>query len=663
MLKQLSRLEKTRNTILLLFVVLMAISLVIFYAPSRNTEATANLSRSQETAATVGSETVTVGEVATAQENMMRQYAQFGSQFTPPVKNILDGEIASRLVRIEATRLNLNASDEEVAASIREQLKAGGVDVNNRETYRRIVTENFGGVEKFEQSVRDDIAREKLNAFLTSGVSVSEEEVVNDWKKSNTSFDLIYVPVTSEGVMAKIEPSEEDLRAYFEKNKSTYYISTPQKKIRYLYISQSKVGEKLEIPDADLKAEYDALPADKREQGVQAQQIVLKFTPDKNEAEVLQKANEIVADARKDNGKISEEAFGNLARNRSEDARTAQSGGKLPGLVAPDPNNPNSDDPLKKILTLEEGQVTEPIKFGSSFYIVRRGAVVPKTFEDAKQGLLISMRNRRAFRAASELTDKVAARLNEVQDVRKVAEEFAAQANMKPDEMVRETGFVKPGDDVPNVGVSEDFEKGIAGLESAGQVGGKIQIKDGFAIPTLVEKKEPRDAEFAEVRNQVVNSVKLEQAKARMEQIANEIAAAASPEALKAAAEKYGLKAADSKDYKVGAPLGEAGASASGEEVDEAIYAIKAGEVTKKPLKSGENYFVVGATKRTEANMDEFAKQRDQLMQSAVSLKKNQFFSDYLTNLRQRMEKEGRIKINKDAIAKLDGRKATDIPS
>lgn len=617
MLKQLSRLEKTRNTILLLFVALMAISLVVGVGALRQTiqpNDTVSLRRSQDTAATVGGEIITVGDVATEQQNisqrMAQQYAQFGSQFTPPptpAKTVLNNEISTRLIRLEAARLGLTPSDQEVASNIRQQLKTiPGFDLNDKEAYRRLATENVGSVEKLEQSVRDDLTQKKLQAFLTSGVQVSEDEIVDTYKRNGTSFDLVYVPISSSALAAKLQPSDAELRSYFDQNKSRYYISTEQKKIRYLFINQSKVGEKLDIPEADLRAEYDQLAPDKKEQGVEAQQIVLKLAADgKNESAVAEKANKLAQEARKDAGKSSEEAFANLARGNSEDNRTAPNGGKVAGLVRANPNNP--DDPLQKVLSLEEGQVTEPVKFGSSYYIFRRGRTVPKTFENAKPELLVSLRNRRAYKVAADLANKAAARLKEVKDVRKVAEEFAPQANMKPDEMVRETEFIKPGDEVANIGVAPQFEEGIAPLEAAGEVGEVTPIKDGFAVPTLVEKRDPRDAEFDEVKDQVANALKIEQAKTKIEQISNEIASgASSPEALKALAEKYGLKTADAKDYKLGSPLGEGATAASSPVIDDAVYNLKAGEVTKTPLKSGENYFVVGATKRTEANMEEF---------------------------------------------------------
>ncbi len=63
MLKFFNRLEKTRNFVLLLFAVIMVASLVLFYKPTDSTLG-ANLARSEETAAKVSGEYITVGDLA-----------------------------------------------------------------------------------------------------------------------------------------------------------------------------------------------------------------------------------------------------------------------------------------------------------------------------------------------------------------------------------------------------------------------------------------------------------------------------------------------------------------------------------------------------------------------------------------------------------------------
>jgi len=645
MLKFLNRMERTRNFVLILFALVMVLSLVLFYAPTQNNVQN-NLSLDETTVAKVGNEQVTIADLAMQKENMDRMGRPL------PTKFLLDNLVRERLIRGEAKTLGLTATDAELAAYIRRQNKTDGQPFDQKR-YEENVTEQFGSIQSFENSVRDQLSGQKLAAFLTSGVTVSEEEVLNDYQRTNTKFDLSYVPVSSADLAQTIKPTDEELRSYFEQNKKNYYIDVPQKKIRYIFLNTSKLGEKLNISEEDLKAEYEKIPADRKQLGVEGQQIVLRVPKPETENQVLQKANELVAQARKDNGKISQEAFAELAKGQSEDAKSAASGGKLPGLVRENKDNPT--DPYQQLLKMEPGDVTEPIKYQDRYYILRRGEAVPKTFEDARKEIEVSLRNRRAYAAAAELAQKVTERLKETKDVQKTAEEFAAQANMSAKEMVRETGFVKPGDTIENVGISPQFEEGIAVLENQSDVGDKIPVQNGFAIPLLVEKREPRDAEFEDVKDQVAESVKIEQAKARIEEIAKQIAASATSVGnLATGAQSKGLKAQDTKGFIVGSPLGQGPSAATSDALEDAIFNLKAGEVMKTPIKAGENWYVVGVTNREEADMVEFAKQRDELIEASLTQKRGQVFSDYLASKRHEMETKGDIKIYKDALAKLD---------
>ena len=87
---------------------------------------------------------------------------------------------------------------------------------------------------------------------------------------------------------------------------------------------------------------------------------------------------------------------------------------------------------------------------------------MPKTFEGSRKEVEVSLRNRRAYAAGAELAQKVAEDLKQTKDVQATAQKFAAQANMTAAEMVRETGFVKPGDTVENIGNSPRFEEGLS---------------------------------------------------------------------------------------------------------------------------------------------------------------------------------------------------------
>src|SRR5262249_30437159 len=162
---------------------------------------------------------------------------------------------------------------------------------------------------------------------------------------------------------------------------------------------------------------------------------------------------------------------------------------------------------------------------------------------------------------------------------------------------------------------------------------------NGFAIPQLVEKKEPRDADFDEVKAQILEIVKLDKAKAEIENIAKAIASGAGNAAgLAAAAQAHGLKAEDSKSYTLGSPLGQGPSATTSETLDDAIFALKAGQVTSTPVQAGDTFFVVGVTSRQDADMADFAKQRDDLVEQMLSQRRNAVFMDYLASVRQKMD-------------------------
>ncbi|MFT3743208.1 MAG: peptidyl-prolyl cis-trans isomerase [Pyrinomonadaceae bacterium] len=649
MLKFFTRLEKTRNFVLFVFAILMVGSLVFFYTPARNNAVSANLAQSDETVASVSGQKISVGELVRQKEN----YAQFARGQSFPSKMVLDGLISSRITRLEAERLGLTASDAEVAARLREQNKSTDGTPFDQAQYEQNVKEQFGSVSTYEQSVRDDISAQKLNAFLTSGVSVSEEEVLNDFQRKNSKFDVNYVAVNSTELAKTINPTDAELKEYFEKNKQSYYISVPQKKIKYVFVNTAKLGEKMQISDADLKTEYDALPADKKLAGVNGQEIVLRVAKPELDGQVSAKASELVQQAKKDGPVVTEEAFATLAKGHSENPATAQNGGKLAGPVRENPNK--ADDPYQRLLKMKPGEITEPISYQGRYFILRRGEDVPKSYDQAKKEIEVSLRNRKAYAVAAELAQKIVTSLKETKDPVKTAQTFAAEANMSAADMVKETAFVKPGDDVPNIGISPQFEEGIGPLANVGDVGEKTPIQNGFAIPMLTDKKDPRDADFEEVKAQIVDVVKLEKARAQVEEIAKQIAAGAtSASTLGAAATAKGMTAKDQKNLILGSPLGEGPTAGTSEALEDALFAMKVGDVSKTPIKVGDNWYVVGVTKREDANTADFAKQRSSLLETMLGKKRQAVFTDYLAAAKQKMESGGYIKIYKDALDKID---------
>ncbi|HEU4511307.1 MAG TPA: peptidyl-prolyl cis-trans isomerase [Pyrinomonadaceae bacterium] len=650
MLKQLRRFERTRNIVILLFAIVMAVSLIVFYAPGRSATKLDPL-RNTEVVAKVGSARVTVADVARVREN----YAQmFGGRFNVAqlggYKSLLDTVIRRHVVAQEAERLGLGASDAELADRIRKQFSTSGQFVG-LDRYKEIVISQYGDVETFEDNMRAEIAQEKLRTFVTASVNVSDAEVEAEYKKRNSTFDVSYIAVSEEKLAEKIQPGDEELRSYYESHKNEYRYNEPQRKVRYVYVETDKVGSKLQIPDADLKAEFETVKPEYKKAGVKVQQILLKVARKDLDPQVEQKAKDLITRLRGTTGTATEEAFAEAARGHSEDPATAKNNGFLLKPFKRDDKNPHAL--YDRAVDMRVGEVFDvPIRYGGHFYILRRGEEVDKTFEEAKPELLVSLRNRRGYGAAFQLAQKAHARLQETKDPQKVAQEFAAQANMNPAQMVRETPFVKPQDDVPDIGSNQQFEQTLEKLNNPQEVGDVTGIKGGFAIPMLLEKKDPRIPDFDEVKTKIADVIKDQRAKEQLEQKAKDVAASLSgADSVKAAGEREGFDAGTEEGFKLGSSLGKAGSSPA---LDDLINSLKPGEVSKTPIKVGEQWVIVGVNKKTDADMTGFAAQRETVKRSMTSELQDLVFDDYIDGVQRRMKQDGQITINDSVLAELD---------
>ncbi|MGH9901457.1 MAG: SurA N-terminal domain-containing protein, partial [Pyrinomonadaceae bacterium] len=260
MLKQLSRLERTRSLVIIIFAVLMGLSLVFFYAPNRSANATP--ATSTETLAAVNGEEITVSDFTLRKDNLLRNMQQFGGQISLAQmglddRRLLDGLIRDRIVSQEAARLGLAPSDAEVADAIRKRFSDASGKFVGMERYRSAVVDQYGDIARFEQQMRDTVAAQKLRAYITAGVSVSDKEVQEDYQRQNTTFDIVYVPVVADKLAKSINPSDEELQKYYNEHKEEFRISEPQKRVRYLFIDQAKVGEKLRISDEELRNAFN----------------------------------------------------------------------------------------------------------------------------------------------------------------------------------------------------------------------------------------------------------------------------------------------------------------------------------------------------------------------------------------------------------------------
>jgi len=71
-------------------------------------------------------------------------------------------------------------------------------------------------------------------------------------------------------------------------------------------------------------------------------------------------------------------------------------------------------------------------------------------------------------------------------------------------------------------------------------------------------------------------------------------------------------------------------------------------------LKVGDNFVVLAVTNRKEADLAEFAQQREQLMQTILTARQSQVFEDYIATVQRNMMQAGKIKIYQDVLASIE---------
>jgi peptidyl-prolyl cis-trans isomerase D len=129
----------------------------------------------------------------------------------------------------EAERLGLGASDAELADKIRKRYSDASGNFVGLDRYKELVVAQYGDIESFENEIRDEIAQEKLQAFVTPA-SMFLTEVEEEYKRRNTSFDVSYIAVSADKLAEKIQPSDDELRSYYESHKTDYRYLEPQKR-------------------------------------------------------------------------------------------------------------------------------------------------------------------------------------------------------------------------------------------------------------------------------------------------------------------------------------------------------------------------------------------------------------------------------------------------
>ena len=331
--------------------------------------------------------------------------------------------------------------------------------------------------------------------------------------------------------------------------------------------------------------------------------------------------------------------FEDLAKKYSEDPGSAKEGGSL-GWIGKGRTVPEFE---KAAFSQPIGKVGDLVKSSYGFHIIRvdaRQDAHMKTLDEVKDQIEPILKQQKA----QEIAQKQAEDL--LQQAKAQGLDAAAAAKGLP---VVTSDFFSRKDMVPGLGPAPQFMDAVftTAEKSPPQMAPTSQ---GFAVFNLLAVKPQSTPTFEEIRYRVEQEFKNERSGVLLSQKTQELSDRAKAEHdLKKAAKELGatvktseLVAPDGQVPDIGSMTGQAAVA----------FSMKPGEISG-PINSGANGIVIDMTEVQAPSEADFAAKRDQIRDTLLQSKEQELFGLFVTNLREQMEKSGKIKINQDEMKAL----------
>ena len=616
-------------------VLLVGIGLVVYLIPGIGSAPSTEL-----VLATIGSEEVTDTELL----RQLRQIAQ-GSRlpsrlFPFYAPQLLERLVTQKALQQEARRLGLTVSREELKTQLRlnPQLFSDGRPIG-REQYRDLIDTQFGmTVPQFEERFRDSLLELKLHRLVTAGVTVSDREVVREFHRRNDKLRIQYALLKTADVRSTLQVSEAEVAEFFERTPSRYQVPEGRQ-FRLVYVETARVKDTVSVSEQELQRYYDRNREFYRvEERVRASHILLKTLgkePDEIEA-VRKKAEQILDRLRKG------EDFANLARQYSDDAATTPRGGDLGWIV-----RGQMPEVEKTAFSLDPGTLSGVIQTKYGFHIVmvnERQRAHQQTLDEVRNQILPRVTQEKAERAAEDLAHNAQNALREDPgNFQTVAEQLGLP--------VLETGLLKRGEPLPQVGASPALEDALFSVTlKPNEITSVVPVRGGLVVGFLVRINPGHSAELAEVREQVENDLKNEQAGQQVVSRMRDLAERAREQKnLKSAAatRKLAVKTSEAFTRQDSVPdVGTAG------NLWEAASSLSAGEIGG-PVAVSDGQVVFRLLERQPAPAEELATNSDTLRRELLEAKRSLAYELFTDHLKARLETEGELRVDEEAMQRL----------
>lgn len=622
--------------------VVLSASMVTYLIPGFMSDSKADASG---IVAKVARQDIKIEDVQKAASEMEERSGQRYPEMLRPylMSQTVNGLIQEAELGYEADRLGLRVSDAELQEELRTNpgystvLFPGGNWIGE-EAYVRLLGQQKLTPDTFERNVRKQLLQRKLITAITAGVDVSPAELQKAYKEQNTKIKFDYAMITTEDVEKTIKPTDIELKAFFDRNKARYANFIPEKRVvRYFVIDRKQAESRVNITPSDLQKYYsDHQQKYQTTERVKVRHILIETT-----AGADQKATDAAKAKAEDILKQLKNGadFAELAKKNSDDPGSKTQGGDLGWIVRGQMVAPFENASF----AMNKGQMSDLVKSDYGFHIIQ--------VEDKEQASVKSFSEVRDEVEKAVKSQKAGDVLGNMADVyqKDAANEGLAKAAAKAGSQVIVTNPVPSSDTLPGMASSQDFMQAVFGanLKSGPQA---VGTGDGVAIFELARIDPPKSPDFEEVKDKVTKDFKSEQASRKLEEKLKEMADRAHSEHdLHKAAKEAGATVKTSDLVAPKDQVGEIG-SMSGQAKE--AFNLKSGEISGA-INLGSKGVVITILERREPSAEEAAKGSDQIWEELIQRKRQQALEIYMSNLKSRMEKEGKEKIYKGPMEQL----------
>ena len=602
--------------------------------------------------ASVGGDDITLQEVAQRARMMGRQ--QFRGNVPPSLMPFLmqrtaDNMISQGALSYEAGRMGLGVSDKELAEYLQKgqfgQVFFPGGKFIGQDQYENFVQNQWGiNVAQFEKELKGQLGQQRLLSTVGAAATVSDKEVTEQVKKQDTKVKFDYAILTLDDVKKDVKVTDVELKAFYDQNKQQYVNSIPEKrKARYILIDGGKVASTIPITQADLQTYYTQHQDEYRiPETVTVRHILIKTPTPGPDGKVDQKGVDAAKAKIEDIQKQLKAGanFGDLAKKYSEDPGSAQEGGLLPPIT----KGRTVPEFEQAAFTTPKGQTTGIVRTSYGFHIIqvedRQNARI-KPLDEVSPQIESAVKQEKAAAATQSLANSVQS-LARSQGLDKAA----ASKGLS----VTTTELVAQTDALPGVGSAQELSNGLFSAKK-NDPPTLAQTPQGYAIYQVTEIQPAQTPTFEDIRAKVEEQFKSQRAQALLTQKTQELSDRARAEHdLRKAAKELGATVKTSDLVNSSAQVPDVGAMSGAANV---AFDLGVGNISGPLQGSTGSGIVLAVIDKQEPSPEEAKLAWDRAKESLLDQKRQVLQGLYVQNLRERLEKEGKIKINKKEMERM----------